>query len=468
MSEEQIVSTSDVRKALNSWQKPSGTPKDLLSSLLLVQELLTAVPPPPLPRHATNDVLLAAIDILDYQSPNDARILRLRFIENIDAQGVANRLGYVRDTIYHQQMVAIKAITAIINKQEHGRRAIRMARLENDLEPSTYSHLFGTQEQQKKLYQRILADDSDWVIGVTGIGGLGKTAITDSVVRQVLTQFYFERAIWVRLEPDTANGRFPTPDLAYETLLTRISHALWPNEAANLSRQERQYKLRHQLAQQPYLIIVDNLEDPADTAYIVERMHDMTAPSKLLITSRARPQTGIPFYLLTLTELAETDAHDLMRHHAREKGIQYVLTATKDELHVIYQTIGGNPYALKLVVDLLDIWPLPDLISNLERGSNGSPQKLYSHIYRQTWLSLSEPARLLLQAMPLVADSGSVTQLQRITGLDDLFWTAVQELRHRSLIEVRGTLQEKRYGIHRLTNTFLSTEINDWDGDEEE
>ncbi len=62
--------------------------------------------------------------------------------------------------------------------------------------------------------------------------------------------------------------------------------------------------------------------------------------------------------------------------------------------------------------------------------------------------------------MPLVADiGGTANQLQRITGLGNLFWTAVQELRHRSLIQVHGTLQEKRYSVHRLTHTLLHTNI---------
>ena len=48
-------------------------------------------------------------------------------------------------------------------------------------------------------------------------------------------------------------------------------------------------------------------------------------------------------------------------------------------------------------------------------------------------------------------------------GLDEAaFWPAVQELRARSLLEVRGSLDEKRYGIHRLTQSFVRTEIAHW------
>ncbi len=70
----------------------------------------------------------------------------------------------------------------------------------------------------------------------------------------------------------------------------------------------------------------------------------------------------------------------------------------------------------------------------------------------------------LLQAMPLVSGAGATADyLQEISGLSaGQLWPAIQELRKRSLLEVRGDIREKRYGIHRLTETFLRTEIIHW------
>lgn len=466
MSIQQFITPKSIRAALRCWQNPSGTSEDLLSSLLLVQEQQTAVSSTLPLRHATNAVLQNAIDTLSKHAPKRADILRLRFIKENTAEETAEAIGYATDTIYRQQREAIKSITTIINQWEGERQEMKRVELESDLQPPTYSHLFGADSVQKELAKRLLNSDGDWVVGVIGIGGMGKTAVSDSAVRHLLPRFYFKRALWVRMEPDAANGRFASPEHAYNSLLTQLSSKLWGDEAAPLSQQERLTRLHHQFSQHPYLIIVDNLEDPDDTAYIVEQMHRMTNPSKLLITSRAKPQTAVGFYPITVGELTEIDAIALMHHHARENGIEFMTTATKDNLHAIYQTIGGNPYAIKLVVDLLDLWPLDELLDELGRGNSGSPQKIYTHIYWQTWRSLSENARLLLQAMPLVADMGGTTsQLKAITALQDQFYTAVSELRHRSLIEVRGTMQEKRYGIHRLTQTFVSTEITGWEGD---
>ena len=66
--------------------------------------------------------------------------------------------------------------------------------------------------------------------------------------------------------------------------------------------------------------------------------------------------------------------------------------------------------------------------------------------------------------MPLVADAGGTPDyLQAISGLEgNAFWAGLHELHARSLLEVRGKLDEKRYGIHRLTETFVRTEIVGW------
>ena len=172
---------------------------------------------------------------------------------------------------------------------------------------------------------------------------------------------------------------------------------------------------------------------------------------------------------MSVGELSENDAFSLIRSHAQETGILGLDTANGADFADIYAVTGGNPLALKLVVGLLDVLPLPRILPGLKKGQSGPIEDLYRHIYWQTWQVLSEPARMLLQAMPIVAGSGALPDyLQAASRLSEAqLWPAIQELRQRSLLEVRGTIQEKRYGIHRLTETFLRTEIIHWpeDGD---
>jgi hypothetical protein len=112
------------------------------------------------------------------------------------------------------------------------------------------------------------------------------------------------------------------------------------------------------------------------------------------------------------------------------------------------------------VVNLLDVLPLNRLLDGLTRNHPGEVMKMYRHIFWQTWQTLSENGRKLLQSMPLALEPADVDYLLTISGLSEgEIWPAIEELRQRSLLEVEGGLHEKRYGIHRLTDTFLRTEI---------
>ena len=108
--------------------------------------------------------------------------------------------------------------------------------------------------------------------------------------------------------------------------------------------------------------------------------------------------------------------------------------------------------------------PLSQILADLIKPDLEEIEQMYQHIYWKTWHALSSNAQALLLAMPLTAEDGARSeQLKSICNLpDDHLWPAIQELTSRSLLEVRGTTQERRYGIHRLTETFLRTEIIHW------
>ena len=171
-----------------------------------------------------------------------------------------------------------------------------------------------------------------------------------------------------------------------------------------------------------------------------------------------------PAYFISVDELALADAAQLLRFHANAIGLNELANANDDVFESIYDLTGGNPLALKLVISLASVLPLSKILLDLARSRPGPIEDLYRYIYWESWRTLSQQAQALLQAMPLVADSGALPeQMITISALDELgFWPAVTELITRSLLEVRGTVHERRYGIHRLTESFLRTEIIHW------
>jgi hypothetical protein len=64
--------------------------------------------------------------------------------------------------------------------------------------------------------------------------------------------------------------------------------------------------------------------------------------------------------------------------------------------------------------------------------------------------------------MPL-AQGGAAGQLMELTKLETSELNqALQQLAELSLVQVGGTLAERRYSIHRLTETFLLNEAIKW------
>src|SRR5690606_21474538 len=96
----------------------------------------------------------------------------------------------------------------------------------------------------------------------------------------------------------------------------------------------------------------------------------------------------------------------LLRHHAKDLGVEAMVNASDAELEQIYSVVGGNPLALKLVISLLDLLPLSQVLAAISRSQAGAIEEMYMKIYRQTWQHLSPHARQLLQAMPIVSEAG--------------------------------------------------------------
>lgn len=459
---------SAIHLALRSWSTIDGSPESFLDFLLLVQQqraqLGNTADNPSLLRLATNQILLDAITLLDTQDQTSARILKLRFPDNNKIMTVAHKLNIGENTVSRLQATAIDRLAEIIYQRELNCRQEQSQMIETLLPPASYSCLFGVEEAKKQLGVQLLRPQAPWVTAIVGLGGIGKTALADSVTRHVIQSFYFENVFWVRTDQSaTMSGYTNAPQLTYEHLMTQIGQFLF-EDVHQMSPEKRFIQVRQALKAKPYLIVIDNLETETDTAYLLARLNDLANPSKILITTRTRPAEQATVYSYSLDELSQADAISFIKYHGQDIGVQILRTATEEEVVSIYNLIGGNPLALKLVVSLLDVLPLPQILEDLPRGRGEPIEKMYKRIYLQTWQVLSPNAQTLLQAMPLVAEAGALPDyLLVMSGLTETqFWPAIQELRNRSLLEIRGNMREKRYGIHRLTETFLRTEIIHW------
>lgn len=460
-----------VHAALRAWHETGGTSEDLLADFLLVKQRrvdLGADGSPVLLRQATNHVLQEALKELERQDPRGANVIRKRFREKKTLYAVANDLNVSDYTVSRVQRAAIEAVAEILARREQEERRSRARSIEAFLPPPTYTRLFGVDEAQEALLARLLPRSAPAVVAIVGIGGIGKTALADALTRRLIRDLHYDDVIWLRARPQSAGGRSQPGPLTYEALIDELADRLLAGGGAG-SVEQRLARVREVLKIRPHLVVVDNLEAEEGLNYLLARLVDLADPGKFLLTSRFRPPEEAAVYAFSLQELSSGAAREVMLHHATETGVEAVGRATSEDLDQIFEVTGGNPLALKLVAGLLDVVSLPQLLDDLTRSRPGPIEELYRHIYWQSWQMLDEACRRLLKAMPLVGDAGATADyLQALSGLDrDRLWQAIYELRRRSLLEVRGSLHEKRYGIHRLTDSFLRTEIVHWPADEE-
>jgi hypothetical protein len=455
-----------VHEALRAWHHGGDAQPTLLDDLLLVRQRRASMLDSASPlsqRLATNQLLLDALDKLEQQDETAARLLRWRFLDDQTLLMVSHRLNVSEYTVSRLQRSAIAGLASIISEGEAAARATLVDQLESGLPPPTYTQLFGVDCLRRELYNLLLARAAPWVVAVVGMGGIGKTALADAVTREVITSLRFERVIWLRFDPRTLTGRSLSPEHAFHGLLAQLASRLSVDPSS--PPEEQLALVHHRLKGAPHLTVVDNLESMAVTDFLLNHLVELAAPGKFLLTMRTHPSGQAAVRHFSLPELELDDAGALLRHHAAELGNVALAEAPGEDIARIYAVTGGNPLALKLVAGLLDLLPLSRVLQDLAQSRPGPIEELYRYIFWQSWRTLSEPAKALLQVTPLVTGAGaSDDYLQALSGLGaDTFWPALQELRARSLIEVRGTLDEKRYGVHRLTETFVRTEIVGWD-----
>lgn len=459
-----------VHTALSHWT--SGTNENPLDYLLLFQ--IARNEKQGSERNVVNGILLNAIEELERENQEYATILRLRFLEGMPAHIVGNRRSEAVSTISRKQREAIAALVKIIYLQEEKVRTVYHARFADRLEPPTYESLFGVDEHLDALTALLAKKDGAWLISLEGMGGIGKTSLADALMRQEIEQTNFQAFAWVtarqkRLHLSGEIRPMPNePALTANELIHDLAKQLLSDVALPISfdAQKVQPILQERLKRVPHLIVADNLETVEDIDALLPLLRTLAKPTKFILTTRESLYAEPGIYPFKIPSLSQYYALQLIRHEGQVNNLPAVLDSTDDELLPIYETVGGNPLALRLVVGQLHIHNLATVLNALKKAQGHSVRELYTYIYRQAWDDLKEAARSVLLSTPLLPETGGTFEyLSANNGLDESeFLDALQTLVVRNLVDHhRGKgLNDDRYSIHNLTKSFLIEQVLQW------
>ena len=404
-------------------------------------------------------ILNRALEVLRMRAPSAEDLLRQRFEHLRDVLDLAHALNVADSSIYYRQRGAVNSLTEIIIGLEEKASSDWQERMEARLELPTYTTLVGVERPLETVINVLSDEDSQFIVAIDGLGGLGKTSLADKVARELIHTSHFEEIAWVTAKQTHLStlGRLKVesrkPALTFPLLVDSLAEQFHLNQDGR-SRLEQQRLVKQFLQQRRCLIVIDNLETIADYDVLLPELKRWQRPSKFLLTSRLRLLNELDVFSLSLQELSRKAALELMRLEASRTNFTALLEATDADLSPIYNVVGGNPLAIKLVIGQTRFYSLPQV---LQRFSHQQQGDLFQYIYIEAWESLTDAGKTILLTLTEAGERGfTFEHLQTVSGLMEAeVQTALEQLILLSLVDLGGTLIERRYRLHRLTEIFI-------------
>ncbi|MBI3959533.1 MAG: hypothetical protein HY328_12060 [Chloroflexi bacterium] len=418
---------------------------------------------------AINQLLEDALLLLAERSPKYAQLLRLRFRDKELVRVVANKLSLAESSIYRMQRDALQALTEIVMEMESSARRGMIGSFESRLEPPTYFDLVGVDAHLTKLAEVLSADGPPWILAIEGMGGIGKTALADALIRRLIHQTNQYGFAWTTARQDSGIGAGLQGATAFQLstndIILSLVNQLWGDTTGRPSSpSEALHALEYKLKTIPHIVVIDNLETISDVETLLPALRRLARPSKFLLTSRQSLFAETDVYHYPLPPLSQKDSIALVRQEAQNENLTEIFQLPDTELAQIFEVVGGNPLALLLVVGQCHFRPLPAVLADLLEARGYRTERLYAHIYRKIWENLDDLSRDVLMAMQLTPPKGEDQDfIVGVTGLgaEDVM-DRIDKLMVLNLVDCTRDKHLYRYSIHSLTRSFLHTQAMQW------
>lgn len=325
--------------------------------------------------------------------------------------------------------------------------------------PSPLTRLVGRAEELAAL-TRMLADDGQRLVTITGPGGIGKSRLAVAAAREVEEAFP-EGVVFVDLAPVLDAG----------LVVTAVANALGIRDTGEHPIAE---KVAGALAGRRLLLVLDNVEQVVDAAPELSAMLAATsafvlATSRILL--RVRGEQNVPLGPLPTQEAAELFAE-------RARAVKPDFELTDDNARQVVAICGALddvPLALELAAARLRVLTPAALIERLDHalpllvgGARDLPERQRTLRATIDWSAqlLSEPERDLLlrlgvfragfglDAVEWMADDpGGVDAVEALGALVDGSLVREQDRGSRAWFTMLATVRE--YGRDRLAEGGL-------------
>lgn len=355
----------------------------------------------------------------------------------------------------YDESTSLSKVHDIENQDRHN-----LPRLEQDF--------VGRESELRQILEWLSLDSRAWLISLTGVGGVGKSALAIEAARCCLglsahpadidpSSIKFDACVWTSAKrKQLVEGRVhdrvavaSNLDSISGEILRVAENPRGVHESPSIQQVER---ARRVLRSKRVLLIVDNMET-IDDNQVLGFLSELPSPSKAIVTDRRAVQASSA---IQLTEMPSDQAGRLLRKQLVNRG----MSLSEDQIERLVKRTGGIPLAMMWAIGLMAQTDVgPEAVYRRLADSESWP--LLDYMFKESFARATEPAKAVLAACCLPGSPVRGRQLAEwaALGLTDTE-DALGELRRAALLRPsrsdgsQGTL-DRWYEVLPLTRDFL-------------
>src|SRR5215208_692262 len=319
-------------------------------------------------------------------------------------------------------------------------------------------YFVGREEEIKTILQSLQPNSRTFIIGIEGIGGVGKSTLAIEVSYRCIENDLFEAVSWISAKEAilTLHGIEPViPEAkSLSDILITIGSNLGNPTIGNLSIQDQIKRAYNLLAKHTTLLVLDNFESLSKNEQrdILDFLRRSPITLKVVITSRERVSEG---QIIRLQGLSLEESNALLDWDAQQKNIHL----TKDQSKYLVDLTGGLPLALLWVQGQIAVLGY-SVTQVLDKLSLDADIPILQYCFNHSWNLLGQSdTKKLLFILALQPDLVSRTALQEIAGIltNEHFGNELSHLLQLSLIDHEP--DRDYFSILPLTRRFVRTQF---------